>query len=203
MREDEMSSESSQDHSMKELWQGQKLEGARMSVEQIRASSGKFQRRVTRRNMREYIASIAAVVFFGFSFTRMEDLLMRIGLGLVVVGTFYVLWQLLTRGSPGPPPEDAGLTSWVDFHRRELERQRQLLSSIWRWYLGPFIPGIAVIIVAAERGSSGRTENPGLVAAMYAAFCAVAFVAIAKLNSRAARKLQRQIDALDELSREG
>ena len=37
-----------------------------MSVEQIQASAGSFQRRIQWRNAREYVAAIAVVVFFGW-----------------------------------------------------------------------------------------------------------------------------------------
>lgn len=62
-----MSDESSQDRRVKELWQSQPTEGVRMSVEQIQASAGKFQRKIQFRNIREYVAAVTVLVFAGLS----------------------------------------------------------------------------------------------------------------------------------------
>ncbi len=187
---------------LKELWQSQKTEGVPMSVEQIRMSAGKFQRKVGRRNVREYVAALVVTVFFAYDFVRADDLLVRIGFALVIAGTAFVVWQLHAQGSARKLPEDAVLTSFIDFQRRELIRQRDLLRSVWRWYLGPLIPGLVVLIASFGRANPGHLKHPGLMVAIYAIAVGAVFVGIAKLNGRAARRLQRQIDRLDELSRD-
>ena len=193
-----MSDESSQDRRMKELWQSQPTEGVRMSIDQIRLSAGTFQRKIQWRNAREYVAAIAVVVFFSYQFWRTGDLLARIGYGLVIAGTFYLIWHLLSKGSWRPLPEDAGLSSCIEFQRRQLEQQRDLLSSVWRWYLGPLIPGMAVLLAAFFRANPGHLKHPAFIVVPEAIFFAAICFAVAKLNSNAARKLQRQIDELDE-----
>ena len=171
-----------------------------MSVDQIRSSSGKFQRKIRWRNAREYVAALAVVIFFGFRFTRVDDLLLRTGFGVIIAGVLYVVWQLYSKGSSKPLPQDAGLSNCVEFHRRELERQRNLLNGIWRWYLGPMIPGLAIVLVAAGRLNPGILKQTWFV--IYLVLLPVFFLGVAKLNIRAARKLQRRIDELDELRRE-
>ncbi len=193
-----MSDESPKDRKMKELWQNQKTEGVRMSVSEIQASAGKFQRKIQWRNAREYVASAVMVVFFGFEFWRAGDLLLRIGFALLIAGLCLLAWQLHVRGSWSPLPKDAGLSSYVEYKRRELERQRDALNSVWRWYLGPLIPGLAVLIFAFGRANPGHLQHMGLFAAIYAAVAAALFVGIAKLNSAGARRLQKEIDELDE-----
>lgn len=197
-----MNSESPQDRHMRELWQGQQAEGVRMSVDQIRASAGTFQRRIGSRNMREYVAAAAVAIFFGFQLQRTGDLLTRIGFALIVAGMLYMAWQLHSKGSGRPLPEDAGLASCAEFQRRELKRQRELVSGVWRWYLGPMIPGLVVLIAAFSRTNSRHLTHRGLIVVLYSILVAAVFVFVAKLNGRAARKLQRRIDELDELSRE-
>ena len=140
-----MSDESPQDRHMRELWQGQQTEGVHMSVEQIRASAGKFQRRIQGRNLREYIAAAVVAVFFGFEFGRTDDPLARTGFGLVIAGMCYLVWHLHTNGSSSSLPEDVGISTCIQFQRRELVRQRDLLTGVWRWYLGPLIPGLAAV----------------------------------------------------------
>jgi hypothetical protein len=197
-----MSDESSQDRRMKELWQSQPTEGVRMSVEQIRVSAGTFQRRIHWRNVREYVAAIAVVVFAAYEFFRGNDLLVRTGFGLMIAGVFYLIWHLLSKGSWRPLPEDAGLSSCIDFQRRQLEQQRDLVSSVWRWYLAPLAPGMAILLAAFYRANPGHVKYPALVVLPEAIFFAVICIGVVRLNEKAARRLQRQIDELDDAGRE-
>lgn len=196
-----MGSESSPDR-VQELWQSQQTEGARMSVEQIRMSAGKFQRTVGWRNVREYVAALAVTIFFAYDFARTDDRLARIGFGLLIAGTAWVVWQLHIQGSARRLPEDAALSSFIDFQRRELMRQRDLLGGVWRWYLGPLIPGLVVLIASFGRTNAHQVRHPELIIVIYSILVAALFIGIAKLNERAARRLQQQIDRLDELSRD-
>lgn len=197
-----MSDESSQDRRVKELWQSQPTEGIRMSVDQIRVSAGMFQRKIHWRNVREYVTAIALVVFFSFEFGRAGDLLVRIGFGLLIAGISYLIWHMLSKGPWRPLPEDTALSSCIDFQRRQLEQQRDLLNSVWRWYIGPLIPGMAVLLFAFGRANPGHLKHPSLVVVPEAIFFVVVAVAIAKVNGRAASRLQRQIDELNEAGRE-
>jgi Flp pilus assembly protein TadB len=197
-----MSDESSQDRSMKELWQSQSTEGVRMSVEQIQAVAGKFQRRIHWRNVREYVTAMFLVVFFSYEFFRGNDPVVRAGFGLLIAGIFYLIWHLLSKGSWRPLPEDAGLSSCIEFQRRQLEQQRDLVSSVWRWYLAPLAPGMAILLVAFYRANPGHVKYPALIVLPEAIFFAVICVAVARLNENAARRLQRQIDELDEAGQE-
>jgi hypothetical protein len=79
-----------------------------------------------------------------------------------------------------------------------LERQRDLLRTVWSWYLGPLIPGLAVLITAYALANPAHWKYQGLFIAGYVLFVAAFVVGIAKLNAGAARKLQKQIDELDE-----
>jgi len=169
-----------------------------MSVEQVRLEAGRFQSRIKWRNVREYVAGLAVTAFLGYEFSRAKDLLLRVGFGLVMAGLAYVVWHLLSKGSPGEADESAGLSGWIEFRRRELVRQRDLLSSVWRWYIGPLVPGMVVVIVAFGRFAlaHGRSIIPVVADAL---LIAAVFVAVGRLN--ATQKLQRQIDELDEQSR--
>jgi hypothetical protein len=195
-----MNDESPKDQKLKELWQSQKTEGVRMTVAEVQASSGKFQRRIQGRNAREYVASAVMVVFFGFEFWRDGDLLVRIGFALLIAGLCYLAWQLHVRASWSPLPKDAGLSSYVEYKRRELERQRDALNSVWRWYLGPLVPGMAVLLLAFFRANPGHLKHPAFIVVPEAIFFAAVSFGIAKLNSNAARRLQKEIDELDEES---
>lgn len=196
-----MNDESPQDRRMRELWQEQKTEGVRMSVAEVQASAGKFQRRIKSRNAREYVAALAVVAFSGFEFWRAGDLLVRTGFALLIAGVFYVVWQLHARGSSKTLPKDAGLSSYVEFQRRELERQRDALNRVSQWYLAPIVPGMAVLLVAFGLANPGHSKEIWLVVAIEALVGFALFAGVVRLNSAAASKLQKQIDELDEGAR--
>ena len=130
-----MNNESPEDRQVMEVWQSQETEGVRMSVEQVRVEAGRFQRKINARNLREYVVALMLVVFFGFEFSLTKQVLARVGFGLLIAGIAYLVWHMLSKGSPGTVDEKAGLSSWIQFQRRELVRQRDLLQSVWLWYL--------------------------------------------------------------------
>jgi hypothetical protein len=197
-----MNNESPQDRRMREIWQNQKTEGVRMSVAEVQASAGKFQRRIRNRNAREYVAAAVVVAFFGFEFWRAGDMLVRTGFALLIAGMVYVVWQLHARGSSKTLPRDAGLSSYVEFQRHELERQRDALERVRRWYLAPLVPGMAVLLMAFGLANPGHAKQIWLVVAIEALVLGAILFGIAKLNDAAARKLQDQIDELEDGGRQ-
>jgi Flp pilus assembly protein TadB len=102
------------------------------------------------------------------------------------------VYQLYSRASAKTVPADLGLTGSLEFHRRELVRQRDMVESVWSWYLAPFVPGLLVFI----KGVFPK-HGPGFVLAL--AFHALVFGGIWWLNRRGARRLTRQIAELDNL----
>ena len=164
-----------------------------MTLDDLHAHVRAWERRIARRNLREYVAAV--VVFAGFGFVAWNDanVLVRIGSGLVVLGTCYVVWHLYTRGSTRAMPASLVARDCLDFHRNELVRQRDLLRGVWTWYLLPFVPGVAVML--AGRAALQPDRRPAVL--VTTALMAVVFTGVGLLNQRGARKLQARIDALD------
>jgi hypothetical protein len=91
-------------------------------------------------------------------------------------------------------PADLGRASCLAFHRRELERQRDLLRGVWLWYVAPPVPGIALLTADAfYKGQGGRNWIAPAVAAVVGA----AFWFIVKLNGWAADRLDRQVQEIE------
>jgi len=188
---------------MKKLWQNQPTEPPRIRPENFRKKMSKFERKIFWRNMREYAAGAVVIAIFGYHYPKLHGLLVRVGSGLIIAGTLYVMYQLHRRASFRPVPANLGLNTCIEFHRESLERQRDALRTIWSWYLLPCVPGLAVLVVrsivsqwAAHPRSLGHLVisslvSPGIMAAI--------FFAIWKLNRRAAERLQTQIDELNAL----
>lgn len=182
---------------LKNLWQSQSVEPVQMSLEEIRRKAEKFQRKIRHRNLREYGGAI--IVLGGFSYYIWKFPAVRLGSAMIIAATLYVVYQLHKRGSARTVPESMALGTSLDFHRRELERQRDLIRDVWKWYLLPFVPGLlAFIAVPLLDVPPDKWIRVLPFILLFAAF----FYGIWKLNQRGADKLQRQIDELDALNKE-
>ncbi len=163
-----------------------------MSAEEVRGLAQRFERTVSRRNRREYVAAAFVVVWFGVWAWFAESAVVALGGWLVALAALWVVFHLHRRGAARRPAGEQEGMSGLEFHRSELVRQRDLLRSVWWWYLLPFVPGMLLILVGYSLEGSKRWVllPPGI-------FAAVTFVGIGLLNQRVARKLQRRIDDLD------
>jgi MFS family permease len=108
-------------------------------------------------------------------------------------------FYILNRGMwPAAMPSDAGLSTGLEFCRRELERQRDLVRKLLLWSFGPIILTIGTFILALAMVS---TSDKGLIPdglpfliAILAWICAY-FV----IRFREQRDLQREIEELNDI----
>jgi len=179
---------------VQEIWQCQPVEGIKMSVEEIRKRATKFEKKIFWRNMREYVAGAITIVVLGFSIARSHNLLDRSAFALLIAGMVYVMYQLHRRGAAKSAPASAAVGPSLEFYRCELKRQRDLTSTVWSWYLGPFVPGLVVSAMA----SAAHDWHPQHIAMLtfWYGLIAAFFVFVWRLNARAARCLNRMIDDL-------
>lgn len=178
-----------------DIWQEQPLAESEIDMAVIMKKAHQFQRKVRFRNLTEYVAAAAVVAWTGHTaLTSPAPWLVKtgsvlIGLGAIAVATFL---HLRGHAARAEPPLTAPTREVVGWHRSELVRQRDLLRSVPRWYLGPFVPGLALTLVGVWQASPGGAWRVGLGAA----FIALVFAGVAWLNSRGARKLDEQIEEL-------
>ncbi|HZR24657.1 MAG TPA: hypothetical protein VFA59_13770 [Vicinamibacterales bacterium] len=163
-----------------------------MSIEEIRTRASRLEHIVSRRNLREYIAGAIGIVGFLRLMWIGPTTTIRVGAALTIAGGVFVLYLLRKWGSANPLPEDLGLTSAVDFHRAQLERQRDLLRNVWSWYLMPFVPGLAVTQVGIAMAHPERTQR---LVALGIGVCLM-MVAVAAVNRYGAARIQKRIDSL-------
>src|SRR5262249_14573567 len=169
-------------------WQSQPGEGSKMSVEAIRVEAQRLHDRWHRRNIREYIsAAITALIFLGEILFINFPVRIRVALILFILGLVVFVYQLRKRAAPRGLPANVG-SPCLDFHRQELERQVAALQGFWSWVFPPFLPGAAALIIAIALGSRPQ----GLIGALIVtAFFVVLFTFFARVNQKAARRLQR------------
>lgn len=167
-----------------------------MSLADIHLRAQHFQSRVRVRNWLEYGAGVAVVLGFSAIAWEVPDWGIRAGSALIIAGVIYVMWQLATRAGAAAKPDGQ---AWADFHRAELVRQHKALTSVWSWYLAPFLPGMVVYVFATAFSSAGDLPLPARLAVLLMAivWIAIVFGGVAYINARAAKKLEADIAALD------
>lgn len=191
------------------VWRNQPRESVEISLEDIRRKAQKFQRRILWRNLREYAAAAIVVASFGYVFWWASPApLIRAGCGLLIVGALLAMYALHRKGSARTVPAEMVFRTCMEFHREELRRQRDLARSVWTWYLLPFLPGLAVFLLGDFLWAMQMPNAPahrGVIATVFALAavgCALVFAGVAKLNQWGARKIQREMDALEAMEKE-
>lgn len=185
---------------LRDLWAGQETGSFTMPLEEVRRKARGFQKTIRRRNMMEYAASIFVLIVFGGVAAAVPDWGVRAGAGLIMLGTLYVVWKLYTMARAAGAAEMDAALSLTAFHKGELLRQRAALSTVWRWYLMPFVPGMIVFLSAV----SFAPDNPAPLVAKLTVFLfslgitGGLFAGIAWLNGRAVKALDAEIEALEE-----
>jgi len=176
--------------SIRELWQSQEGTSQPMPMEELRRRATAFETRVRRRNWREYAASLFVGAYCLWMLYAPTPWHVRAGAVLSICGIIAVCVNIHRKGSASLIT-DAAMVS-RDWYRQELERQRDLLRGVWKWYLGPMIPGLAMWFAGGLWDHPERW--PRVVVSC--GFATVLFVAIGKLNAHAARKLNKEIESL-------
>jgi hypothetical protein len=182
---------------LKSIWQCQSVVAVQMTPDQLRARTSQFQIRIRWRNSREYVAAALIILAFGFCFLHFQGILTRVGSVLNILYALFMTYSLRNYGSSRPVETDPGSQSCLTFHRRELERQRNLAQS-WPWGIVPAIPGFVLTIVGLklEAGHSNHWEGVLAIIGVFSALC----IAVAVFNKMTADRLQREIDALESLN---
>jgi hypothetical protein len=176
------------------LWQNQEVEEMKLSVEELRAKAAKFQRRILRRNIREHVAALVVILFLARFLWETPDTVERIEYALLIAGAIYYMWHLWKWGSAKLMPADMGRADCTRYYRGELERQRDLLRGVWKWAIGPLVPGLALgCIYGIATASHADLWRRILGFTVSAAI----IVIVGWINLRAARRLDGRIAELN------
>lgn len=168
---------------LRALWQDQPAPPP-PPPDELRAKADKFRRTIAARNLREQLACALVAALFTYYAIVADAALVRLGCLLEVAAAGFVAWYIQAHGASAPATDLPCLA----YHRRELEHQRDLLRRVWRWYIGPMLPGVLVLVVA--RAVAVGPDPWGI------GFFVLVFGSVGWLNKLAAAELQRQLDAL-------
>ena len=139
---------------------------------------------------------------FARSFARVQEVVPRIGWGVLSLWGLYHVYQAYKWIWPGRLAADATLSTSLDFYRRELERKRDYGRHIWRRSgLAFCFAGLALIVIPALIKA---LETPRLLpnAVPFFVLLVIWFVVFFSMRKRNQQKLQREIDELKALEGE-
>ena len=164
-----------------------------MSIDEIRTRARNFDLKIRRRNLREYIAAALIAAAFTFFAWHSPSTIIRVGHALVAAGALYLGYQLHRRASSKTVPRELGAMGCLDFHLRQLERERIFLDNSWKWGIG-LIPGLIVVMAGAIAAGYLAKALPFLL--ITCLWIGTWLWMMLKRNKRKARTLQREIDEL-------
>jgi hypothetical protein len=172
-------------------WRQQPLGRQTMSLEEIRAKAKKFDMKVKRWSVVGGISVALLLVGNALEVWLGTDVLERSGDLLTLLALLYLVYRFRGYGRADAAPATLGLTSCVEHYRSRLMRERNLSRDSWKWVL-LFVPGIGVNVL----GSVLETPSTSHIVTLSAMGVAV-FAGVLWVNARTARKLEREIAALD------
>lgn len=179
-----------------QLWQSQALDAPRISLAFVRQRSESLRRWAWIRNGINYVGATAILPFMvwqAWSILRLAPL-RSLAIVLNVPLCLWLLFRWHKRAASQEQPAELGVLDALQFHRLQLERQRDVRLDRWRRW--PAIPGILMIFVAA---AIEITPTPwarlGVAAVVMTLILSIAIA----VEGRIARRLQMEIDALDSL----
>ena len=178
-----------------QVWQSQATESPQMSLPYVRHQARRFEQRIKFRNGFEYATALFTVGLCGWqAWQNQTKPLFAAGLVCFVLFTVFAVYQWNRRANSRSAPADAGVLDTLRFQRRELERQRDARKGNWRWWLPAFLPGVILVAISSAVEFEGKSALPFLLATGLGIPLSIAFYEVS------ARRIQREIDALDTLA---
>jgi hypothetical protein len=175
---------------IQKLWQSQSETISPLPVEALRYRVRRLRTSVKAWLAWELMFFALVLILFGRAFLHSQSQLFRLGCLLGVAGFAFALWQLAVRAFLKPLPVNLVAATWLDFHRRALERQRDAFLSAWKWLLLPLLPGMLVTQIATHLAHPNTLPHLFVLDAMV-------FIFAAGWRFAAGKMIQRRISKLD------
>jgi len=183
-------------HDPQKVWQDQPMEAIQMSLQLLRRRAQELQTKSRLAALAWMAIGLVLAIVFAAGLVRTQNLLSRIGLGVLSIWALYGVYQVYRRMWPANIAADAAWSTSLDFYRKELERRRDYVRDIWRLsVLWLFFIGLALLILPMLIGTRA---NPRLLlnAIPFFVLLLVWFVAFFFIRKRDRRNLQAEIDEL-------
>jgi hypothetical protein len=142
----------------------------------------------------EMSAGVVLAVFFLFPMFSAQNWALRVGWALASAYGLYVA-IVVSRHRPQPMPEGMGFNQSIRFYREVLEKQHGVVRTMWLWYVLPFAPSSAFVVIGSALVASDR-GRPLWPAAIFIAILAGIGLLVHRNSQDMARKLRARIDTL-------
>jgi hypothetical protein len=186
----------------RDIWQNQPTEPFKMSTEEIRRKAQQHWRTARVKSLAVMIIGIYLSLCFAWTFTRVHEVVPRIGWGLLSFWGIYLAYQAYRWVWPGRLMSDAAASTSLEFYRSELERQRDFNQYAWgRAGLTFCFLGLALALVPPLIKS---LEHPRLLL-NFLPFLVLLIIWVASfpyIRKQKRQKLQQEIEQLRALERE-
>ena len=181
-----------------EIWQLQALEAPRVSAAYVRHRARDLARRTQIRKGSAYAIGVPGVLYLAWFCWRsfLHHPVMVAGLALTTLASVYVAFRWHRLACAAQVPEDAGVLDSLSLYRRELERQRDARRGNWRQQLPLVVPGLITFLTSFVLELN---PIPWALVAVEAIIIVGGLSLAVAFEERSARRLQREIDALDLL----
>ncbi len=187
----------------KGIWQNQPTETHTMTVKLIRSKARELQAKTRRQLLGTLAGPLAAGFFWAFGMREFRSLesvlnpLFGLALAWSLAGLYFLSRGMWSTGFTG----DDGLTTGLQFCRRELDRRHNLLRRVLLWSFGPVMLAIGTFILALAMigGRNGGILPNGLpFLVLVVAWVFAYFV----MRLREKRQLEREMEELNDIERE-
>ena len=174
-----------------------------MTLKLIQQRSRDLRAKTRKKLLGTLAGPIVAGLFYAFGMIEFAPLrqalqpLFALALVWSLAGTYFLNRGMWSLAMPG----DAGLSTGLEFCRREIERQRDLLHRVLLWSFGPLLLAIGTLILAlAMVGTRDRAIFPNGLPFLMLIFVWIVGYFIVRLRDQ--RELQREVDELNDIERE-
>jgi hypothetical protein len=193
-----MESERPPEPHISHAWRQQARE-REISPSDIQARAVMLERRMVGQSRLAAIVVAVVVIGTALQMTGVLSVAGRFGTGLLMLALIFVMYRYGKVRGAWMSQGDAGSQPSAVFYRAQLVRHRDAMRAFWWEYALPFAPGLVIVI--GERAAN-EPASPAHYAVLALAF-AMLIMAIGWFNTRAARKIQAEIDEIDRLSERG
>lgn len=187
----------------KNIWLNQPTEKPTVTLKLIQQRSRDLRAKTRNKLLRTLAGPLAVGLFYAFGIREFAPLrqvvqaLFAFALAWSVAGLYFLNRGMWTTVMPG----DAGPSTGLEFCRREIERQRDLLRRVLLWSFGPVLLTIGTFILAlAMVGAKDRGIFPNGLP--FLALIVVWVVAYFIIRFREQGELHREIDELNDIEKE-
>ena len=188
------------DDNVRSLWQRQRAEGWTASPDDMRRRVDDLTTQIRRRDLGIYVSGAVIVPSWAAVIWFLPDLWMMAGAGLAAA--VCVLYQLRKRSAARAIPSDLAGRPCLEFHRRLLERERDLYRKMPVWFLLPV--GLSQIPILLSLLTSARFPHTPLAVMFVLALMGSGIAALVVGRNKwhhEAIALQREIESLKAVDR--